>query len=116
MQDEITYKLLKIIQNEPHLSQREIAQQMGVSLGKTNYCLKALLDKGFIKISNFYKNKKKKAYLYYLTPNGIEEKAQVTFRFLHRKINEYEMIKDEIVSLKNEAKEARRFTNENNNK
>jgi len=94
---------LKIIENEPHLSQREIAEKMGVSLGKTNYCLKALLDKGFIKVRNFYKNKKKKAYIYFLTPNGIEEKAQVTYRFLQRKINEYETIKAEIKNLKNEA-------------
>ncbi len=92
-----------MIENNPHLSQREIAQKMGVSLGKTNYCLKALLDKGFIKVRNFYKNKKKKAYIYFLTPNGIEEKAQVTYRFLQRKMNEYEMIKSEIEGLKIEA-------------
>ena len=103
LQDEITYKLLKLIEAEPHLSQREIAQKMGVSLGKTNYCLKALLDKGFIKIRNFYKNKKKSAYIYFLTPQGIEEKAEVTYRFLQRKIKEYESIKAEIKSLKNET-------------
>ena len=103
MQDEITYKFLKIIENEPHLSQREIAQRMGVSLGKTNYCLKALLDKGFIKVRNFYKNKKKKAYIYFLTPKGIEEKAQVTYRFLQRKISEYEKIKAEIKKLQIET-------------
>ena len=76
---------------------------MGVSLGKTNYCLKALLDRGFIKIRNFYNHKQKKAYIYILTPNGIEEKAQVTYRFLQRKLNEYELIKDEIQSLKTEV-------------
>ena len=103
MKDEIAYKLLKLIEAEPHLSQREIAQKMGVSLGKTNYCLKALIDKGFIKFQNFYKNKKKSAYIYFLTPKGIEEKAQVTYRFLQRKINEYENIKVEIESLKDEA-------------
>ena len=103
MQDETIYKLLKTIENDPHLSQREIAQKMGVSLGKANYCLKSLLDKGFIKVRNFYKNKKKKAYIYILTPHGIEEKAQVTYRFLQRKIHEYELIKAEIESLKNES-------------
>jgi len=103
LKDEIAYKLLKLIEAEPHLSQREIAQKMGVSLGKTNYCLKALIDKGFIKFQNFYKNKKKSAYIYFLTPKGIEEKAQVTYRFLQRKINEYENIKVEIESLKDEA-------------
>ena len=103
MKDEITYKLLKLIEAQPHLSQREIAQKMGVSLGKTNYCLKAVIDKGFVKIQNFYKNKKKSAYVYFLTPKGIEEKTEVTYRFLQRKINEYESIKLEIESLKYEA-------------
>lgn len=102
LQDEITYKLLKLIEAEPHLSQREIAQKMGVSLGKTNYCLKALIDKGFVKLQNFYNNKKKGAYIYFLTPQGIEEKAEVTYRFLQRKIKEYEEIKVEIEGLKNE--------------
>lgn len=103
MQDEIAYKLLKLIEAEPHLSQREIAQKMGVSLGKTNYCLKALIDKGFIKLQNFYHTKKKSAYVYFLTPKGIEEKAAVTYRFLQRKIKEYENIKVEIENLKTEA-------------
>ena len=103
MQDEIAYKLLKLIEAEPHLSQREIAQKMGVSLGKANYCLKALIDKGFIKFQNFYNNKKKSTYIYFLTPKGIEEKAEVTYRFLQRKIKEYENIKVEIESLKNET-------------
>jgi len=103
LKDEITYKLLKLIKTEPHLSQREIAQKMGVSLGKTNYCLKALVDKGFIKFQNFYNNKKKSAYIYFLTPKGIEEKAEVTYRFLQRKIEEYESIKVEIENLKNET-------------
>lgn len=103
MKDEIAYKLLKLIEAEPHLSQREIAQKMGVSLGKTNYCLKALVDKGFIKLQNFYKNKKKSAYIYFLTPQGIEEKTAVTYRFLQRKIKEYENIKVEIESLKSET-------------
>lgn len=109
MQDEITYKLLKIIENESHLSQREIAQRMDVSLGKTNYCLKALVDMGFIKIRNFYKNEKKSAYIYFLTPQGIEEKAQVTYRFLQKKIKEYECIKKEIRNLKNEAAMTKKF-------
>ena len=105
MKDEITYKLLKLIEAEPHLSQREIAQEMGVSLGKTNYCLKALIDKGFIKFQNFYNNKKKSSYIYFLTPKGIEEKAEVTYRFLQRKINEYEDIRQEIEKLKVETAE-----------
>ena len=103
MKDEVTYRLLKLIEAEPQLSQREIAQKMGVSLGKANYCLKALIDKGFVKFQNFYNNKKKTSYIYFLTPQGIEEKAEVTYRFLQRKIKEYEDIKVEIESLKNDA-------------
>ena len=103
LKDEIAYKLLKLIEAEPYLSQRDIAQKMGVSLGKTNYCLKALIDKGFIKLQNFYNNKKKSGYIYFLTPKGIEEKTAVTYRFLQRKIEEYEDIKVEIESLKIET-------------
>lgn len=103
MQDEIAYRLLKLIEAEPHLSQRDIAKKMDVSLGKTNYCLKALVDKGFIKLQSFYNNKKKSNYIYLLTPQGIEEKAAVTYRFLQRKIQEYEDIKLEIEHLRNET-------------
>ena len=104
------YKLLKLIEADPKMSQREIAQHMGVSLGKTNYCLKALLDKGFIKIRNFYNNNQKSRYIYFLTPKGIEEKSAVTFRFLQKKINEYETIKSEIKNLRREtSKEKKRY-------
>ena len=103
LQDEMIYKLLKLIEERPHLSQRDIAKNMGISLGKANYCLKALVGKGFVKFQNFYNNKKKSAYIYILTPQGIDEKAQVTYRFLQRKIDEFERIKKEIKSLKNEA-------------
>ena len=116
MQDEIAYKLLKLIEAEPHLSQRDIAKKMGVSLGKTNYCLKALVDKGFIKLQNFYNNKKKSAYIYFLTPQGIEEKADVTYRFLQRKLNEYENIKQEIESLELEAAGLKVFEVQNDEK
>lgn len=112
LKDEVAYKLLKIIEAEPQLSQREIAQKMGISLGKTNYCLKALINKGFIKLQNFYNNKKKSNYIYLLTPQGIEEKAEVTYRFLQRKIEEYENIRLEIESLKSETLIAREFGEE----
>lgn len=103
MQDEIAYKLLKIVEEDPNLSQREIARQMGISLGKTNYCLKSLIDKGFIKARNFYKNPNKSAYIYKLTPRGLEEKARVTYRFLQSKMREFEEIKAEIEMLRNET-------------
>jgi EPS-associated MarR family transcriptional regulator len=105
LQDEISYKLLKIIEEEPHLSQREIAARMGVSLGKANYCLKSLIDKGYIKARNFYNNNHKVGYIYMLTPSGVEEKVSVTYRFLKRKMREYEDIKAEIESLKAETDE-----------
>jgi len=105
VQDEIAYKLLKIIETEPQLSQREIAARMGVSLGKVNYCLKSLIEKGFIKARNFYNSNHKVGYVYMLTPSGLEEKASVTYRFLMRKIQEYEEIKAEIESLKAETGE-----------
>ena len=103
MQDEIAYKLLKIIETEPQLSQREIAARMGISLGKANYCLKSLIEKGFIKARNFYNSNHKVGYIYMLTPSGLEEKASVTYRFLMRKMQEYEQIKAEIENLQAET-------------
>lgn len=103
MQDETAYKLLKIVENEPNLSQREIARRMGISLGKANYCLKSLIDMGFIKARNFYESPNKSAYIYKLTPRGLEEKARVTYRFLQSKMAEFEEIKAEIEVLRDEA-------------
>ena len=93
MQDEITYKLLKSIEENPKQSQRELSKALGISLGKLNYCLRALVDKGWIKVKNFKENPNKAGYLYLLTPVGVEEKAKVTVRFLKRKMQEYEQIK-----------------------
>jgi EPS-associated MarR family transcriptional regulator len=115
MQDEIAYKLLKIIETEPQLSQREIASRMGISLGKANYCLKSMIEKGFIKARNFYNSNHKVAYVYMLTPSGLEEKASVTYRFLKRKMQEYEEIKAEIETLKAEAVEIKKSVSENLN-
>lgn len=104
MQDEITYKLLKAIEENPAQSQRELSKSLGVSLGKLNYCLQALVDKGWVKARNFQKSSNKAAYLYLLTPDGVEEKAKVTVRFLKRKMREYEEIKQEIAQLQKEAR------------
>lgn len=100
--DETRYRLLKLLETQPELSQRELARIMGVSLGKANYCLRALVEKGFIKARNFQASKNKRAYAYFLTPKGIEEKARVTARFLKRKMLEYEKLKLEIKVLKHE--------------
>lgn len=101
--DEIHYHILKAIESNPHMSQRELAEHLGVSLGKVNYCLKALIEKGLIKAGNFKSNPNKRAYAYLLTPKGISEKAIVTLRFLERKMDEYERIKQEIARLKAEV-------------
>ena len=92
--------VLNTLNENPHITQRELAQKLGISLGGINFCLKALIDIGHIKAQNFSKNPKKLAYLYFLTPKGISEKARLTSGFLKRKINEYRALKKEIVSLK----------------
>jgi EPS-associated MarR family transcriptional regulator len=97
--DEVHFRVLQLVQQNPGFSQRELALRLGISLGKANYCLKALIDKGFIKAENFRRNDRKLAYLYLLTPAGLEEKARVTVRFLHRKMDEYEALKEEIAQL-----------------
>ncbi len=105
MNDSIHYYILKQIQDNPETTQRELAGRTGMSLGKVNYCLKALVDKGFIKAVNFKNSKKKAAYLYKLTPSGLEEKAKVTVRFLRRKEKEYDRLKTEIEELRTECSE-----------
>jgi len=97
--DEIHFRVMALVQDNPDLTQRDLARQLGVSLGKANYCLKALIGKGFIKAENFRRSDKKLAYIYLLTPAGIEEKALVTVRFLRRKIAEFEILKQEIAQI-----------------
>ena len=103
MQEDTRYYLLKHIHDNPNISQRELAAKAGISLGKTNYCLRALIEKGLIKADNFRKNSNKAGYLYVLTPKGIEEKARVTFRFWKRKQKEYERLKAELEVLSQEV-------------
>jgi len=107
LDDETHYKILKLLQEDPHISQRALADVLGVSLGKTNYCLKALIGRGLVKARNFRNSNNKAAYAYFLTPIGIEEKAKVTARFLKRKMAEYETLRDEIESLRREVRSAR---------
>ncbi|MCW8354489.1 MarR family EPS-associated transcriptional regulator [Marinomonas pontica] len=98
--DEYRLKILKAVEADPQISQRALAKQLGVSLGKTNFCLKALIEKGLIKADNFKNNPNKKGYLYLLTFNGIEEKALLTRRFLERKMKEHEELTAEINKLR----------------
>jgi EPS-associated MarR family transcriptional regulator len=97
------YKLLKLIEANPAIQQREMAAAMGVSLGKANYCLKALVQKGLVKMDNFRRNDNKLGYIYLLTPGGIEEKARLTVSFLKHKLDEYEAIRNEIEELRRDA-------------
>ncbi len=103
MSEETTYKLLKLVKENPHMSQREIAENMGISLGKTNYCVKSLTKKGYVKAKNFYDSNNKKVYMYILTPRGIDEKARLMYSYLKIKMTEYEEIKKEINNLKLET-------------
>ncbi len=105
LSDEYRYKILNLLEKDPKMSQRELAQHLGVSLGKVNFCVRALIDKGLVKARNFKNNQNKSAYMYYLTPAGFEEKARVTVRFLRRKMDEYEALKAEIERLRGEAGE-----------
>ena len=105
--DETRYRILKLLEADPHASQRRIADELGISLGRVNFCLQALIEKGLVKVNNFRNNANKRAYLYLLTPRGIEEKAVVTARFLKRKMDEYESIKREVEELQREATDTR---------
>src|SRR6056300_964907 len=102
LDDETHYKLFKLVEEHPDMSQRQLAQEMGVSVGKLNYCLKALVDVGLVKMGNFARSTHKLGYAYILTPSGIAEKSRVTARFLARKETEYEALKEQIDSLRAE--------------
>ena len=97
------FRIMRILQDNPDLTQREFADQLGMSVGGLNYCLKALIDKGFVKMGNFQKSKNKFKYVYLLTPQGIAERVMLTSRFLQRKMEEYEALKVEIEALQAEA-------------
>ena len=100
---DLHFRMLHLLENSPDISQREIAQKLNISLGGVNYCLKALINIGHIKIHNFNKNPKKIGYLYLLTPKGISEKTCLTSVFLKRKMAEYHKLKQEIESLQTSA-------------
>ena len=101
--DEYRYKILKLLETQPEISQRELAKSLGVSLGKANFCLKALMEVGLIKATNFRNSQNKLAYMYLLTPTGIEAKSAITVSFLRSKLREYELLKLEISSLMQES-------------
>jgi len=101
---DIHLDLLRKLEANPSLTQRELSREMGVSLGKVNYCMKKLLTKGLIKLNSFSSNPNKLRYAYLLTPKGIEEKAKLTVKFLKIKMDEYELLKEEIKLLQEDTK------------
>ena len=101
--DELRLRVLRALEANPELSQRQLAAELGVSLGGVNYALKALIERGFVKADNFRKSGSKVAYLYVLTPKGIAEKSALATAFLGRKLEEYEVLRQEIEALKGEV-------------
>ena len=104
MESDVHYKLMRLLEANPGMSQRDAARELGVSLGKVNYCLQALMKRGWIKATRFKNSQHKAAYMYLLTPRGIEQKATLTVRFLHAKMQEYEALRAEIRQMRREAK------------
>ena len=98
--------MLREIDDSPRMTQRELSARLGISLGKVNFLLRALIEKGLVKMSNFKQSQQKVAYLYHLTPHGIEEKTKITYHFLKRKIEEYEQLEAEINRLAKEVSDA----------
>ena len=103
IQEDTQFRIMLILQENPDLTQRELAEKLGMSVGGLNYCLNALIDKGLVKMQNFSNSKNKFKYVYLLTPIGIAEKVALTTRFLSRKMKEYEALKLEIDALKSEV-------------
>jgi len=98
--EDVNFRLLRALENRPDLSQRQIAEELGVSVGAVNYCLRALIEKGLVKVRNFRSSDHKLRYAYILTPHGLAEKARLTTSFLKRKLVEYEALKAEIETLR----------------
>jgi EPS-associated MarR family transcriptional regulator len=103
LQEDTYFRVMRILQENPDLTQRELADKLGISVGGLNYCLKALINKGLVKMKNFANSKNKFGYIYVLTPRGMTEKAAITRRFLQRKMEEYAALKAEIEALKSEV-------------
>ena len=102
---DIRLDLLRKLESNPKYTQRELSQEMGISLGKVNYCMQKLTERGWVKLTNFSRSSNKLGYIYLLTPKGIEQKARLTTFFLKIKLDEFETLKDEISQLKLDAEE-----------
>lgn len=102
LQKDVRFRILRLLESDPQMSQRALSRELGISLGGVNYCLNALVEKGQLKIRNFRGSDKKFRYAYVLTPQGVAEKAALTSRFLQRKLMEYDALRAEIESLQND--------------
>lgn len=101
--DEMRYRLMRVLEANPEMSQRDLARELGVSVGRVNYCLRALISRGLVKAKNFINSQNKAAYMYLLTPRGLDHKAVLALKFLHAKIKEYDELREEISRLKREV-------------
>lgn len=110
LQEEAHLKVMRLLQSREDITQREIAEALGVSLGKVNYLLRGLAAKGWIKANNFKNSQNKWGYLYQLTPSGLEHKARITLRYLQRRMDEYELLKAEVEFLKKDLRQAGALT------
>jgi EPS-associated MarR family transcriptional regulator len=108
---ELQYRALKLLEQQPDLTQRQLAEELGVSLGKTHYLVKSLIDVGWVKLDNFQRSDNKWGYAYLLTPMGIVEKAAITARFLVRKQREYTQLQQEITELQEEVRQQQDLNN-----
>ncbi len=106
MKDDVSFRVLRLLEQNPEMSQRDLSKAVGISTGSVHYVLKALVDKGLVKFSNFSANKDKRRYAYVLTPKGLTAKASLTRRFLARKMAEYEMLKAEIEEVRGDLTDA----------
>ena len=109
LQEDTKFRVMRLIQENPRLTQRELANELGISLGGLNYCLKALIAKGLVKMQNFNQSENKLKYVYILTPNGIKESSRLTYHFLDRKMKEYADLKAEIKVVKSDLQKVRRM-------
>lgn len=100
--EDVDFRVLRLIEKRPDVSQREIAKELDISLGAVNYCLRALIEKGHVKVANFRKSRNKIGYIYALTPQGVTQRAHLAMRFIERKLDEYRKIKNEIDEIKND--------------
>jgi EPS-associated MarR family transcriptional regulator len=105
LENEVVLRILRELKKSPEMTQRELSSRLGISLGKVNFLINAMIQRDFVKIESFKTSTNKNAYLYYLTPRGIEEKARTTCFFLKRKMKEYELLEEEIRQLRKEVQE-----------